>query len=224
MLLNFYKNGLPPYFSRNEPVVYSLVAIAFPVLYIVLQIFWPQIPILVWQTLCFAAPSIWFCRWANLQRAFVKSDFWRKLIVVLLLSILISLTMNGLAEIWEEYFPLPDFMMKAYEGLFHTQAPFGFCFDLLQIAIVPAMAEEFLFRGVILTGLLKKFSPLVAVLLNALLFATYHLDPWHLPFLFALGLFFATIYVKTNNLWLAMVSHFINNAIGVIYYYQAGHL
>lgn len=213
-----------PHFKHFAPMHYGWVVVGGPFIYIVLQLLWPNASILVYQLLCFAMPCLWFCKRAELQNAFNRKRFWTKLAFVLLLSFLVTFSLNSLAEIWENVFPLPDFIVQIYERIFHRDQAYGFYFDMLQIAVVPAFAEELLFRGLILTGLLQRFSPTVAIVLSAAIFALYHLDPWHLPFLFVLGVFFAAVYVKTNNLGLAMLAHFINNTIGVILYYQTGQL
>lgn len=219
----FFEQKMLPHFSKNAPFVYGFVVTFFPLLYIVLQIFWPNWSIIIFETACFALPCFWFFKWAGLKNAFERTNWPRKASVVFLFSVATSFAVNGLAEIWEIYFPMPEFLVQAYEKIFHTEMPLGFIFDLLQIAVVPAIAEELLFRGLILTGLLKHFSPRVAIVMSAAIFAGYHLNPWHLPFLFVLGLFFAAVYIKTNNLALAMLAHFVNNAIGVVIYYQTGH-
>ncbi len=212
-----------PHFCKDAPFLYGFTVVLFPLLYIVLLMLWPNGSILIFETLCFVLPCVWFFKRVGLKNALAKTNLRRKVGVVLLLSVAVSFAVNSLAQIWETFFPLPDFLMQVYERLFHMQMAFGFYFELLQIALVPAIAEELLFRGLILTGLLKHFSVKTAIVLSAAIFAVYHLNPWHLPFLFVLGIFFATVFVKTNNLILAMLAHFINNAIGVILYYQTGH-
>lgn len=214
-----------PYFSN--PISGSwfvVIAILFPLLYIVLQLIWPNASIMTYQLFCFALPSAWLLRRAKLNNAFSQSNLAATTLSVLIASVLLSLAVNLLSEYWEGIFPIPDYLLQAYDNLFHANQPWGFYFDILQIAFVPAIAEELLFRGVILTKLSHKISANRAITIQAILFALYHLNPWHLPFLLILGVFFGWIYFRTNNLALAMLAHFINNALGVIWYYKTGHL
>ena len=82
------------------------------------------------------------------------------------------------------------------------------------LAVLPAVCEELLFRGVVI-GLLKPAGERVAVLLSAVLFALAHGTLTQIPFAFVLGLVFGYLYLRTGNLLLPMVLHFLNNAMSV---------
>lgn len=92
---------------------------------------------------------------------------------------------------------------------------FGFVIMTIVTAVVPAFAEEFLFRGVIL-GKLRKYGNTFAILASALLFGLMHGNLVQIPFAFVGGVFFAFITVKTNSLLPAMIIHFLNNFISCI--------
>ncbi len=91
----------------------------------------------------------------------------------------------------------------------------GFVIMTLITAVVPAFAEEFLFRGVIL-GKLRKFGNTFAILCSALLFGLMHGNLVQIPFAFIGGIFFAFITVKTDSLLPAMIIHFLNNFLSCI--------
>lgn len=82
------------------------------------------------------------------------------------------------------------------------------------IAVVPPLFEEFVFRGVVL-GRLRRFGDGFAILASALLFGLFHGNFIQIPFAFLVGLVLGFVVVRTNNLWVAIAIHFINNAFAV---------
>ena len=90
-------------------------------------------------------------------------------------------------------------------------------FNLLVIAIIPAIGEELLFRGVIQ----KQFIELTnskgfAIILTAVLFSALHMQFFGFLPRFALGVLLGYLYVWSGSLWLSIAAHFINNAMAVI--------
>lgn len=78
--------------------------------------------------------------------------------------------------------------------------------------IFAPLVEELLFRGILLRGLLRKFSPAVAVIGSSAIFAGVHFvgDPNTLPFLpalAALGAVLAIVTVRTGDLSQAIFIH-----------------
>ena len=88
--------------------------------------------------------------------------------------------------------------------------------SLVILAIIAPFTEEFLFRGLILTGFLNNYSAKKAILISALLFAIFHLNMFQFLGAFALGLFFAWLVVKTKSLWPGIFGHALNNGLPVI--------
>ena len=82
------------------------------------------------------------------------------------------------------------------------------------VAIVPALVEEFAFRGIIL-GNLRKHSDSFAVLISGVVFGLMHGNFAQIPFATIVGLVLGYITVKTNSLLPAIIIHFLNNAISV---------
>jgi hypothetical protein len=95
--------------------------------------------------------------------------------------------------------------------------------NLLNIALVPAFAEELFFRGVfqkIFTNLFK--SGHVAIWITAFLFSSIHFQFFGFLPRLILGLVFGYLFFWSENLWLPIISHFINNAFPVIVTYLQG--
>ncbi|MBE6530265.1 MAG: CPBP family intramembrane metalloprotease [Ruminococcaceae bacterium] len=82
--------------------------------------------------------------------------------------------------------------------------------DFLVICLVPAVCEEFLFRGAILTNLLP-FGRSQAVLISALLFGLMHQNFAQFFYAFCAGIVLGLVYERTGNIWSCMLLHFTNN-------------
>ncbi|MEA3445813.1 MAG: CPBP family intramembrane glutamic endopeptidase [Bacteroidota bacterium] len=95
-----------------------------------------------------------------------------------------------------------------------------FLVNLLMIAILPALGEELLFRGVIQRILGDWFkNHLIAILITAFVFSAFHLQFMSFLPRFLLGIYLGYLLVWTKNIWLPIIAHFVNNAGAVIYYY-----
>lgn len=102
-----------------------------------------------------------------------------------------------------------------------------FVINLLMIALLPAIAEELLFRGAVQRLFYKMFSnPHVAIWLSAFIFSAIHLQFFGFFPRMLLGAAFGYIYWWTGSLWYPMLAHFLNNGYAVCeaYYMQLHHL
>ncbi len=89
---------------------------------------------------------------------------------------------------------------------------------LISVAIVPALAEEFMFRGVILT-ILRKYGDTFAIFISSLLFGLLHGNFVQTPFAFVVGLVLGFITVYTGSMLPSMIIHCLNNSISIIITY-----
>lgn len=86
--------------------------------------------------------------------------------------------------------------------------------NIVSTAIVPAFAEEFAFRGIVM-GSLRKYGDTVAIIGSAALFGAMHQNISQIPFAFILGLIFAYIDCKFNSIFPSIAIHFLNNLYAV---------
>ena len=96
-------------------------------------------------------------------------------------------------------------------------------FNVLMIAVIPAVGEELIFRGVfqkILTKLFK--SGHLAIWVTAFVFSTIHFQFFGFIPRFILGLIFGYLFFWGGTLWLPVISHFVNNAVPTIAAYIQG--
>lgn len=90
----------------------------------------------------------------------------------------------------------------------------GIVLNIISTAIVPAFAEEFAFRGIVM-GSLRKYGNTVAIIGSAVLFGAMHQNISQIPFAFLLGLIFAYIDCKFNSILPSIAIHFVNNLYAV---------
>ncbi len=101
--------------------------------------------------------------------------------------------------------------------------PSTFSIALFSILIVAPLFEEFLFRGIFLSYLRTKFTPISAILLSASIFSLFHFSPTqsveNIPLLltlFAFGSYLGFVYEKTRSLFASILLHVTFNSISVI--------
>jgi membrane protease YdiL (CAAX protease family) len=86
---------------------------------------------------------------------------------------------------------------------------------LLGLGLMPAIAEELVFRGVLARSFARKRAGL-AVLVSAVAFSAYHIAPAQmlgtLPLAFALGI----LAVRSGSVVPGMIAHLVNNTIVIV--------
>ena len=86
---------------------------------------------------------------------------------------------------------------------------------VLGIAVVPALIEETVIRGIIMQPL-RKYGDKYAIIASALLFAVMHGNMVQIPYTVIGGLLLGYLAVTTGSLWPSIVLHFVNNLYSVI--------
>ena len=95
--------------------------------------------------------------------------------------------------------------------------------NLLSIAVLPAIGEELIFRGIfqkILYRFFKSGHP--SIWITAFLFSALHFQFFGFLPRFILGLVFGYLFFWSRTLWLPVIAHLINNAAAVIQVYYKG--
>ena len=87
---------------------------------------------------------------------------------------------------------------------------------LISVSIFAPFFEEWLCRGIILRGLLKKVKPAWAIVISALIFGLIHGNLWQAIPAFIIGVILGYVYYKTGSLKLTMLMHCVNNTLSVI--------
>jgi hypothetical protein len=96
----------------------------------------------------------------------------------------------------------------------------GLLFNIFMIAVLPAIGEELMFRGVIqriITNWSKNYH--WGIWITAFLFSAMHMQFYGFLPRMALGAMFGYLLVWSGTMWVPILAHFANNTMGVIGYY-----
>ena len=133
--------------------------------------------------------------------------------IVLLVIIGTLAILHGVTTPIISIIPMPDFWKKVFLEMAGDSTG---VFTFLTIVIAAPVFEELIFRGIMLEGLLAKYSPVKSIVVTSILFGIVHLNPWQFVSAFALGLFAGWIFYKTKNLSFCIIIHATNNLISFI--------
>lgn len=100
-----------------------------------------------------------------------------------------------------------------------------FLAGVIIIAVLPAIGEEFTFRGWLQPALQKATgNPHVAIWFSAFVFSAFHFQFFGFVPRMLLGGLFGYLMYWSNNLWIPILAHFVNNAFSVLmlYLHQIG--
>ncbi len=131
----------------------------------------------------------------------------------------------------QDMIPLPpelarilDMLKKMFEETYRTlvaaRSPLEFAGVVLVVALIPALSEELLFRGLVQRNMEAAFGGWRGALVTGLIFGAYHLIPTSFVPLAALGIYFGLIVVRTQSITVAMVAHFVNNFVACLATYM----
>jgi membrane protease YdiL (CAAX protease family) len=108
-------------------------------------------------------------------------------------------------------------MMVAFTA---TESLGGLLVNLLMIGVIAAIGEELIFRGLLqklLNQMLKNAH--LAILITAILFSAFHFQFFSFLPRFILGLILGYLMYYGRSIWYPILAHFVNNAMGVVYYF-----
>ena len=157
------------------------------------------------------------------------------LLTVLTIFITLSFMMLNTVFIeWNQGLVLPD-LLKNFEIAARAQETkiqflmdylidfsglFEFATGILMIAVVPALVEEFFFRGVLQNIFTLWFGNIhTSIFVSAIIFGLIHFQFYGLFPRMLLGALFGYLYYWSGSLGLAITGHFTNNAIALFIFY-----
>ena len=112
---------------------------------------------------------------------------------------------------------------RLVQGLLVMESPWELGFTILIVAVLPAIGEELVFRGVLQQELEKATGrPIAAIWIGAFIFSAFHLQFAGLLPRFFLGAGLGYLFYWTRSLWAPVIAHFVVNAMQVAgqYYWR----
>jgi len=177
----------------------------------------------------FLIPSILFLiiiRSMTINYVIPKREDWVKLIIYFFILLGIAQILLVISTyIGYDFLPLStqdflknqqDFNTKIQEG-FITDSFSGFLFNIILLAIIPAVGEELFFRGIlqdICIGLFKNNN--AGIIITSLIFGILHFQIDNLLSIIFASLLLGYIYNFSNNIFLTILLHFGFNSFSLI--------
>lgn len=182
-------DNITPIVDHWVQIVYSLLLTAIPSLLILLITRRP-----LGRTVCLATPDkrIWLPVTLAVQGAYMMMHY---------LSSSVSIG-----------------NYEAMVGDLPADSPYIIILTFIVYTALPALAEEFLVRGVLM-GVLRPLGDGFAIVASAAVFGIMHGNLMQAPSAFAAGLLFGFVAVKTGSLWPGIIGHFINNLVSTAIQY-----
>jgi membrane protease YdiL (CAAX protease family) len=95
-------------------------------------------------------------------------------------------------------------------------------YNLILIAVLPAVGEELVFRGALQNLLIGKFGARFGILLTAVIFTLIHRQFYNILPMFVLSLLLGYVYYLTGSLFTTIAMHLLNNALSLFMVYYFG--
>ncbi|SDF21347.1 hypothetical protein SAMN04488121_1011145 [Chitinophaga filiformis] len=189
---------------------------------------------ILYTLVVFLLPAVFFAflvdtRPANWMRIDRKPRFLP--IILAFLIMLVAIPFVSYTGDWNHTWPFSPELRKVEEqaeiltrALLIMPDISSLLINLFMIAIIPAIAEEFFFRGIVQRLLIKMIPqmPWLCVFIAAACFSAIHMQWMDFIPRLLLGFLLGAIYYLSGNLWLSILGHFLNNGLQVVmvYLYQ----
>jgi membrane protease YdiL (CAAX protease family) len=129
------------------------------------------------------------------------------------------LTPSFMMPVYQQLRAWSDMVEQFYRTSFAGTTAWEAVRALIIGAVVPAFAEEVLFRGVLQRSLEEVYPLRRAVIVTAILFGILHFNPLSVIPLILIGAYLGFLAYYTQSLALPIVAHFLSNAIAIVALY-----
>ncbi len=103
---------------------------------------------------------------------------------------------------------LPNLVEAEFDTLLNS--PWGY----IIICLLAPVLEEVVFRGAVLQVLSERLSsPILTIVLSALIFSVLHFNPAQMPSTFLIGLLLAWLFMRTNSIVPGILYHWVHNSV-----------
>lgn len=117
---------------------------------------------------------------------------------------------------------LNAYVEKTYGSLLKANSVYEGILIVFVVAVVPALSEEAMFRGLVQRSFEMKMKPFYAALITAIFFGANHFNPYGLIPLIILGLYFGFAAYMSGSIIIPIILHFLNNFTAVMLYFIFG--
>jgi sodium transport system permease protein len=140
------------------------------------------------------------------------------LVGALLLGVSSFVWVSGAVDAFHDAFlPVPEVFEEVMRTTFSPPETWSGKLGLIAVAALsPALCEEAVFRGFLLSSFRGRTKGVTAVVVTAILFGLFHLSIYRLLGTTALGLVMGFMVWHTRSIWPAVLYHFTNNATSIL--------
>lgn len=111
-----------------------------------------------------------------------------------------------------------------FDAFIFTNSINELIYNTLVIAIIPAIAEEFFFRGCLQNFIRMVFQNThISILLAAIIFSGFHGQFFGFFPRVLLGVILGYIFVYSGNIWVSVATHFANNFLALLFEFLYQH-
>ncbi len=144
---------------------------------------------------------------------FLKKTSWRYYLVAVLWAFFI-----WVADFWIQIFYFLDNGKIDSLALQSEMKKFGAFNVVVASCLLAPVAEEILFRGILLRGLLEKLNPIGAILISSLVFAGIHFSIQDFLSLLLVSIGYGFLTIKAKSILPPILAHLINNSVTIYYF------
>jgi hypothetical protein len=116
---------------------------------------------------------------------------------------------------------MEDSYMKQVVVLSNMNGIADLIITIIVMAFAPAIFEEVFFRAGFQNMMNRATGKtMLSIVITSLLFSAIHFSFYGFLARFALGITLGCLFAYSKNIWISILAHFLNNAIGVIQIYM----
>jgi len=184
-------------------------------------------------------PWLIYTQFLKLKLNFNQTKASLNPIMLVFLIVVFFMGVNSVVGEWNQNIKLPAVFssfeqaiqsmeenMKVLTEILTGFSSFGeLVLGLLIIAVIPAIGEELVFRGLVQNHLLRITNNIhVAIWVTGFIFGAIHMQFYGLFPRMLLGVLFGYLYYYSGKLSYAMIAHFVNNGVAVVavYFHNIG--
>lgn len=167
------------------------------------------------QIILFALPVLVILRLLKMPVAKtlrLKLPSWKQVVLIPFIAIPATILVSLFSQLINVIYPFPESYLESMGKLFELDLPLWGSF--LVVAVAPGICEELLFRG-FMPRFFEKYGFKINIILIALLFAAFHLDPFRFFPVFLLGLILAYLTLRSGSIVNSMILHILNNGFAI---------
>lgn len=163
--------------------------------------------------LCFAvAVFIWFKRTKQPFRQACRGCKWYYFPIAILLQFGLLFSLNYVNEWFIRFLELFGYTQS--ESALPDLTGWNLLPAVIVIALLPALFEEMIFRGIISRSMHGAgWGTAATVLVCGALFSLFHANPEQTLYQFACGMCFTLVALRSGSVLPTMIAHFLNNAV-----------